>query len=61
MTMGEVLEQQAEVVLHLRAPYANKVDNTLSTENQFKVTYNIAAIKRFQVEDRFRQVITPSV
>ena len=46
-TMGEVLKQQAEVMLHLGAPYANEVDNMLSTKNQFKVTYNIAAIEWF--------------
>ena len=33
MTMGEVLEQQAETVLHLGAPYNNKEDNAASMED----------------------------
>ena len=31
--MGEVLEQQAETVLHLGAPYNNKEDNAASMED----------------------------
>ena len=44
-TMGKVLEQQAEAILHLGAPYNNEEDVAFSTEDRFEVTYNVAKIE----------------
>ena len=57
-TMDKVLERQAESVLHLGAPYPNE-DSVFSTEDWFKVTYNVATIEQFQVEDHFWRITTP--
>ena len=56
-TMGEVLEWQAETILHLGAPYDNEEDVAFSTEDQFEVTYNVAEIERFQVQDHYWHII----
>ena len=43
--MDKVLERRAESMLHLGAPYSNEEDSVFSTEDQFKVAYNVAVIE----------------